>query len=50
MEHGLSLGQKATVLVVDDTPDNLILMSGILKELYHVKAARWYKALRMPAT
>ena len=33
-------GQKqATVLVVDDTPDNLSLMSGLLKDLYKVKVA-----------
>ena len=40
MERRLDLGQKATVLVVDDTPDNLSLMSGILKDIYHVKVAR----------
>ena len=31
---------KRTVLVVDDVPDNLTLMSGILKGAYHVKVAR----------
>ncbi len=30
---------KATVLVVDDTPDNLTLMSGLLKDSYKVKVA-----------
>jgi len=30
---------KATVLVVDDTPDNLMLVSGILKDDYTVKVA-----------
>ena len=30
---------KPTVLVVDDTPDNLTLMSALLKELYKVKVA-----------
>jgi len=30
---------KATVLVVDDTPDNLHLMSGLLKDAYRVKIA-----------
>ena len=30
---------KRTVLVVDDTPDNLSLMNGILKNLYAVKVA-----------
>lgn len=28
---------KPTILVVDDTPDNLSLMSGLLKDLYKVK-------------
>ena len=31
--------QKATVLVVDDTPDNLSLMTGLLKDTYRVKVA-----------
>jgi len=31
--------QKASILVVDDTPDNLKLMSGLLKEYYKVKIA-----------
>lgn len=30
---------KATILVVDDTPDNLALMSGLLKDQYKVKVA-----------
>ncbi|PZP99563.1 MAG: two-component system response regulator, partial [Variovorax paradoxus] len=30
---------KPTVLVVDDTPDNLSLMSALLKDLYKVKVA-----------
>lgn len=30
---------KPTVLIVDDTPDNLSLMSGLLKDLYKVKIA-----------
>ena len=29
----------STILVVDDTPDNLTLMSGLLKDLYRVKVA-----------
>ena len=36
---GLDLIKKATVLVVDDTPDNLALMSGLLKDDYKVKIA-----------
>ena len=30
---------RQTVLVVDDTPDNLTLMSGLLKDLYRVRVA-----------
>ncbi|WP_028453793.1 response regulator [Chitinilyticum aquatile] len=32
-------GERPTILVVDDTPDNLSLMTGLLKDLYRVKAA-----------
>lgn len=39
MELDLDFVQKATVLVVDDTPDNLSLMSGLLKDDYKVKVA-----------
>ncbi|MBS4098282.1 MAG: two-component system response regulator [Sulfuricella sp.] len=39
MLDSLDFTQKATVLVVDDTPDNLSLMSGLLKDLYKVKVA-----------
>ena len=39
MELGLDFAEKATVLVVDDTPDNLSLMSGLLKDDYKVKVA-----------
>lgn len=35
--HGYS--KKATILVVDDTPENLILMSNLLKDEYKVKIA-----------
>ena len=35
----MDYGTKATVLVVDDTPDNLQLMSGILKDSYKLKVA-----------
>jgi putative two-component system response regulator len=31
--------QKQTVLVVDDTPDNLSLITSLLKDLYRVKIA-----------
>jgi response regulator RpfG family c-di-GMP phosphodiesterase len=43
--------ERATVLVVDDTPDNLTLMSGLLKDLYRVKVANHGEAaLRIAAT
>ncbi len=31
--------EKKTILVVDDTPDNIAILTGILKEHYRVKAA-----------
>ncbi|UCO95847.1 two-component system response regulator [Metapseudomonas lalkuanensis] len=40
--------RTATVLVVDDTPDNLMLMADLLKDRYRVKAANsGEKALRL---
>jgi putative two-component system response regulator len=39
MELELDFVEKPTVLVVDDTPDNLSLMSGLLKDSYKVKVA-----------
>ncbi|WP_256673305.1 MULTISPECIES: two-component system response regulator [unclassified Pseudomonas] len=33
-------GEKPTVLIVDDTPDNLTLLADLLKVIYRVKAAR----------
>ena len=48
---GLDLIKKATVLVVDDTPDNLALMSGLLKDDYKVKIANGgEKALQIAAS
>ncbi|NJD34218.1 MAG: two-component system response regulator [Betaproteobacteria bacterium] len=48
MELELNFAEKATVLVVDDTPDNLSLMSGLLKDTYKVKVANsGEKALRI---
>ncbi len=42
---------KPTILVVDDTPDNLILMSSLLKSDYKVKIANGgEKALRIAAS
>ncbi|GAM10230.1 cyclic di-GMP phosphodiesterase response regulator RpfG [Geobacter sp. OR-1] len=41
-------GKRPTVLVVDDTPENLALMSALLKEYYRVKVANnGEKALRI---
>lgn len=39
MADALDFTDKQTVLVVDDTPDNLSLMSGLLKDRYKVKVA-----------
>ncbi len=40
--------EKPTILVVDDTPDNLTLMSGLLREQYRVKVSnRGEKALEI---
>jgi putative two-component system response regulator len=39
MTNPLELRGKCTVLVVDDTPDNLSLMSGLLRSDYKVKLA-----------
>ncbi|MDD5708493.1 MAG: hybrid sensor histidine kinase/response regulator, partial [Kiritimatiellae bacterium] len=48
---GLDFIGKATILVVDDTPDNLALMGSLLKEDYKVKIANsGEKALRIAAS
>jgi adenylate cyclase len=39
MTNPLNFAEKRTVLVVDDTPDNLSLLGGVLKEAYKVKVA-----------
>jgi putative two-component system response regulator len=39
MVDALDFSDKATILVVDDTPDNLQLMSGLLKDKYKVLVA-----------
>lgn len=39
MAEPMAVIEKATILVVDDTPDNLTLMSGLLKDNYRVKIA-----------
>jgi signal transduction histidine kinase len=43
--------EKATVLLVDDTAENLALMSGLLKDLYRIKVANsGERALAVAAT
>jgi putative two-component system response regulator len=39
MADVLDFTDRATILVVDDTPDNLTLISGLLKDTYKVKVA-----------
>jgi DNA-binding NtrC family response regulator len=47
----LDFNEKATILVVDDTPENLTIMSGLLKENYKVKIANsGEKALKIAAS
>lgn len=46
----LASTDKPTLLVVDDTPDNLSLMAGLLKERYKIKVANnGEKALKIVA-
>jgi signal transduction histidine kinase len=48
---GFDLTEKATILVVDDTADNLVLLSGLLKDNYKVKiASGGEKALNIAAS
>jgi len=48
MSDEQSFGSRPTILVVDDTPDNLTLMVGLLKDNYRIKvAASGEKALRI---
>ena len=43
--------EKPTILVVDDTPENLTMMSFLLKDRYKVKVANHgQKALRIAAS
>ena len=39
MSNALDFATRPTILVVDDTPDNLQLMSGLLKDQYKVRVA-----------
>jgi len=48
---GLDFTEKATILVVDDTPENLALISSLLKDYYKVKIANGgEKALKIAAS
>jgi len=48
---GPDFTERTTILVVDDTPDNLALMSSLLKDAYKVKIANsGEKALRIAAS
>lgn len=47
----MSEPERPTLLVVDDTPDNLTLMSGLLRDLYKVKVANGgERALKIAAS
>ena len=49
--HGPDFTERTTILVVDDTPDNLALMSSLLKDAYKVKVANGgEKALKIAAS
>jgi DNA-binding NtrC family response regulator len=49
--HGPDITERTTILVVDDTPDNLALMSSLLMDAYKVKVANGgEKALRIAAS
>ena len=49
--NGLNFTGKATILVVEDTPDSLVLLSNLLKDEYVVKiASGGEKALKIAAS
>jgi putative two-component system response regulator len=51
MADALDFTEKPTLLVVDDTPDNLTLMNGLLKDVYRVKVANnGERALKIAST
>jgi len=51
MSNALDFTEKPTILVVDDTPDNLMLLSDLLKDDYKVKLANsGAKALKLAGT
>src|SRR5262245_46632341 len=51
MKNALDFSEKQTVLIVDDTPDNLTLMTGLLKDTYKTKVANnGERGLRIAST
>src|SRR5215813_8778283 len=51
MSNPLDFSVKQTVLIVDDTPDNLTLMTGLLKDTYKTRVANnGERALKLAAT
>jgi putative two-component system response regulator len=51
MSEALDFTDKRSVLIVDDTPENLTLMNGLLKDLYKTKIANnGERALKIAAT
>jgi putative two-component system response regulator len=50
MNKAISKDSKPTILVVDDTPDNVMVLSALLRDQYKVKvAANGLKALELAA-
>ena len=51
MSNALDFTEKQSILIVDDTPDNLTLMNGLLKDSYKTRIANnGERALRLAAT
>src|SRR5262245_17215873 len=51
MADALDFTEKQSILIVDDTPDNLTLMTGLLKDTYKTRVANnGERALRLAAT
>lgn len=51
MDTATTKGNKATVLIVDDSPDTLTMLSGLLKDHYRIKiASKGEQALAIAAS
>ena len=51
MADALDFTEKQSILIVDDTPDNLTLMTGLLKDAYRTRVANnGERALKLAAT